>query len=142
MPQNSKAAHLLYTYPSNKARLSDLAQNLDTLREGTDVHAQSYEARGSPSSPPDPVSNYVAQVIALEAQIAALRVRTLAIERVIEECRAIPDDYYAKKLAVMTLHYFLKKSPKEVAFILQRHVSTIYRLMEAAVKSVAVSITT
>lgn len=80
------AEKVLYSYRPNLEEASTLELELDILREAGDVKAQQYEQiPGKVSGISDPVSDYVSEVMRLEARLKRVMRRVSAVDRMRED---------------------------------------------------------
>ena len=122
------AERLLYTYPLNVMRLREVRYSLWRLRLETDCHAQSYEAScAGAGTHSDPPGQYVQQITALEGKAEQYLHVTETIRGIRYRLGRSCEKADAQKLSIMELHYFERRTLKELAFHLQMSERTIFR---------------
>ena len=129
MPDGYKhAERLLYSYPVNILRLHSAILELRQLRAETDCHAQSYEQTfSSEGQHSAPVEHYAERVAALEQRIRSLIADTDPVSVVRCDLKNSDNELSRELFCIMELYYFEHGSIEDVAFHLQRSVSTVQR---------------
>ena len=122
------AERLLYTYPLNVMRLREARYSLWRLRLETDCHAQRYEAScAGAGTHSDPPGQYVQQITVLEEREAEYLQATETIRDIRYRLGRSCEKVDAQKLSVMELHYFERRTLKQLAFHLQMSERTVFR---------------
>ena len=136
-----QAEKSLSAYPINILRLHKAIQELRDLRSETDCHAQRYEqSLNSDGQHSDPVAAYHSRITQLEERVQLLIMRTAPVSTVRGDIKNSHDEREREMFAVMELYYFEHMTLEEVAFHLQKSVSTLTRRRTDLVCRVAAEI--
>jgi len=108
----------LYDYKKNLAELDSLREDYTAEKNGSDVHAQNYEASlnttGEPSNPPH---EWVVKIEGMKTRIKKLDRYTKPITRLLNDLSApenLRNSDYAMLLEILKLMYLGKNKPKDI----------------------------
>ena len=116
------AEKVLRGYSSNVDEATKLMEEVSRLRDGGDVHAQSYEVHTGSGGVSDPVAEYVSRLMRAEHRLAVLMRRISVVDRLRADLLAgnvITTTSPRNLILILEMHYISGLTVSEVVSFLR-----------------------